>query len=159
MPTLTRRSASAGALAVVLITHWEGYDSVVKPDRLANNLPTGCYGETTYDDPSLKLGMRFSKDECMRHLLRDIPKYAAPLEKCVTVAITKHQWAALTSASYNAGQSAVCHSPMVRAFNAHDPRACDKFIGWRVTAAGKYVRGLDNRRRAESAFCKTPDQD
>lgn len=157
-----RRGAAAIVLCLSLIPHWEGVDLTVKPDRLAGGLPTGCVGQTTYDDPDLTVGQTFTYSECMERFRKDLPKYAAPIARCVKVPLTAHQWASLIDAAYNAGPGAVCKSPMVKAFNAGE-NGCDKFAGWHVgTRTIPYVRGLANRRSldrrwSETAFCKMKD--
>jgi lysozyme len=156
MPSPARRTLSYAVIAAALIAPLEGYWPTVKPDRLAYNLPTGGFGTTTHDRP-LKIGETHTRAEWMGILVEDIPKYKKPLEKCVHVELTQHQWAALTSGAYNAGSAAMCKSPMVRAFNRHDPHACDYFRGWYVRAGGRYVRGLANRREKERAICLMKD--
>lgn len=154
--TPIRRGASVAAIAASLIAPLEGLWLTAKPDRLAHNLPTVCYGMTSYDRP-VEVGDKYTPAECMDFLRQGIPKYWDPIKKCVTVELTNHQWAALISASYNAGARAVCKSPMVRAFNRHDPNACDRFLGWYVTSAGEFRQGLANRRKIERRACLTKD--
>lgn len=165
MSTPLRRGASAGAVALILVLtpHWEGMDLVAKPDHMAHGLTTFCIGSTSYDDPKVKVGQRFTVEECKARFAKSIPKYMKPLEKCVHVDLTDHQWAVLFDASYNAGPTAACKSPMVRKFNAHDPvGACNAFAGWYEKAGGVWRKGLANRRRldpkwSERVFCMTPD--
>ena len=164
MATAARRGVSYAIIAAALIAPWEGLWTTAKPDKLAYDLPTVCYGMTPHDR-QFKVGDKFTPEQCKQFLVEDIPKYKKPLEKCVHVELSQHQWAALASASYNAGPAAVCKSPMVRAFNAHDPRACDYFVGppghpergWYVRAGGKFRQGLANRREAERKVCNTKD--
>lgn len=153
-----RQIALIGVLAASLIAPWEGESLVVKPDRLAHGLPTGCYGMTPYDVPGLKNGQRFTHTQCLEFLARDIPKYRKGIEPCIHVDLSAHEWAALTSASYNAGVGAVCKSSMVRAFNAGNHAAgCANFKGWYIRSAGVVRKGLINRRNAERAFCTIKD--
>lgn len=152
-----KRGAAYAVIAAAAIAPFEGLWLTTKPDKLAYNLPTACYGMTTHDKPDLRIGDKFTKVQCQEYLVEAIPRYKVPLEKCIKVELSAHEWAALTSASYNAGPAAVCRSPMVKAFNAKDPRACDKFVGWYERAGGKYVPGLHNRRLKESALCKMKD--
>lgn len=155
--TPIRRGASYAVIAAALVAPAEGLWLTARVDRIGTGQPpTGCYGMTSADRP-VHVGDKYTPEQCMEYLIQDIPKYKKPLEKCVHVELTNHQWAALTSAAYNAGAGAVCKSPMVRAFNARDPRACDKFSGWYVRAGGKFVQGLANRREKERKVCNTPD--
>lgn len=157
MSSAVRRGASVAVIAAALIAPWEGLWTTAKPDRLANGLPTVCYGMTSYDRP-VKIGDTYTPDQCMAFLVEDIPKYWNAIKPCIHVNLTNHQWAALISASYNAGASAVCRSPMVRQFNGGNPvAACDALRGWYVRSAGVLRQGLINRRNAERKTCLTPD--
>lgn len=151
-----RRGLSYAAIAAALIAPWEGLELTAKPDRLAYDLPTVCYGMTPYDRP-VKVGDHYTPQQCMDFLILDIEKYKAPLDGCVKVPLSNHQWAAVISGAYNAGTGAMCRSEIVRRLNARDPKACDAFRGWHVHAGGKYVRGLANRREAERKVCYQKD--
>jgi lysozyme len=158
-----RRGAAVAALILVLTPHWEGMDLTAKPDRLANGLLTWCIGQTTYDDKTVKPGQKFTVPECLERFKKDIPRYLAPIEKCVHVDLTDHQWSSLFDASYNAGPAAVCKSPMVNLFNAGQPdAACDAFANWHEYAGGQWRKGLANRRRldpkwSDRTWCKMPN--
>lgn len=153
-----RQGATYAVIAASLIAPWEGIDYVAHHQRIdPPGVITWCHGRTNYDDPTVKVGTKFTKKECDDLLVIDIPKYKKPLEKCVKVTLTQHQWAAITSGSYNAGAAAMCKSPMVRGFNSHDPKACTYFTGWYVRANGKFLQGLANRREAERKVCETKD--
>lgn len=154
-----RRALLIATLAVTVIAPWEGLWTTAKIDRIGTGQPvTACYGMTRAEKPDLRVGDKFTPEQCMEYLVKAIPHYRKPLEKCVKVEITNHQWAALTSASYNAGPGAVCKSPMVKHFNAGNPRAaCEAFKTWYIRARGVVVKGLINRRAAESKFCYTKD--
>lgn len=156
--TPIRRGASYAVIAAALIAPAEGLWLRAKVDRIGTGQPpTVCYGMTSADRP-VHVGDTYTKDECMGFLIQDIPKYKKPLEKCVHVELSDHEWAALASASYNAGPGAVCKSPMVRNFNAEKHGdACQSFVGWYERAGGKYVPGLHNRRLKERAVCATKD--
>ncbi len=160
-----RRMGAVLALVAVLTPHWEGMDLTAKPDRLANGLITFCTGLTTYDYPDVKAGDRFTIEDCRDRFKKTVPKYIRPLEKCVhNDDLTDHQWSALIDAAFNAGPTAVCKSPMVRLFNAHDPEgACKAYAGWYEKSGGAWRKGLANRRHldptwSERVWCMTPDK-
>lgn len=166
--TPARRGVSYAVIAAALIAPWEGMDLVAKHQAIDPiGVITWCHGRTNYDDPTVKVGTRFTKADCDRFLVEDIPKYKKPLEKCIRVELSKWEWGAITSGSYNAGAKAMCKSPMVRHFNAGDHKAaCNSFMpdikhhpeqGWYVRANGKFLQGLANRREAERKVCNTPD--
>lgn len=154
--TTIQKGATWAVICAALVMPWEGLYLRTYKDRLAHDLLTVCYGMTSSDRP-VHLGDVYTPAQCRDFLIEDLPKYKRPLDKCVEVELTRHQWAALVSAAYNAGSRAVCKSPMVRRFNNGDPKACDSFVGWYERAGGVWRKGLHNRRMAERKVCATPD--
>ena len=155
--TPTQKGATWAVIAAALVMPWEGLYLKTYKDRLAHNLLTVCYGMTPSDRP-VHLGDKYTKEECKHFLIADLPKYQKPLQRCIKVQISQHNWAALVSAAYNAGSRAVCHSPMVRRFNNDDPNgACNSFVGWYERAGGQWRRGLHNRRMDERRVCLIKD--
>jgi lysozyme len=160
MPSPARRTVSYAVIAAALIAPAEGLWTTARVDRIGTGQPpTVCYGMTSADRP-VRVGDRYTPEQCMAFLIHDIPKYAAPILKCIHVPVSNHFAAAMTSAGYNAGARAVCHSPMVARINA-DPKnvkhACDALRGWYVHAGGRYIPGLANRREKERKVCVTED--
>jgi lysozyme len=154
---ITVGSAACLAIACGAVKKSEGYAPTVVPDRLAGGLPTGGYGETE----GVKLGEthneKFWSDRLARRLAEE---YDAGIGQCIRVDLPDGVRAMAISASYNAGVSAVCSSPMVRKWNAGDIRGgCEAIRGWRVGShpvkGGPLVvqRGLINRRNSEAAKC------
>ena len=142
----------AGAIAccVAFLPTWEGMDKVAKKDMIGTGHPvTYCYGQTD-EFGKVKVGTRFTKQECDEKLAESLPKYLAKIEPCVHVDLPDKTMAALLDASYNAGTSAVCRSPMVALMNAGDIKAgCDAFDGWYVRSDGVVRKGLVARRDGE----------
>lgn len=155
MSHAVRRGATYCVIAAALIAPWEGLLTTAQPDALAGGIPQVCYGMTSYDRP-VKLGDTYTPQQCMDFLIGDIPKYRKPIEPCIHVNLTNHQWAAAISLAYNVGPGAVCRSTFVRRLNAGDPRACDSLLLF-DRAGGHVVQGLVNRRRAERVTCYTKD--
>lgn len=156
--TITVASAACLAIACPAVKKYEGYAPTVVPDRLANGLPTGGYGETE----GVKLGETHAEkfwSDRLSARLKD--EYDAGLGQCIHVELPDGVRAYAISTSYNAGVSAVCHSPMVAKWNAGDiVGGCLAIKGWRVGSHphgpnGPLVvqRGLVNRRNDESAKC------
>jgi lysozyme len=147
------------ALALSTVKHWEGFEPTVKPDRLANGLPTGGYGETE----GVKLGETHSEKYWSDRLaVRLAEEYDAGLGKCITRQDLPDSARGMAiSISYNAGVGAVCSSPMVRKWNAGDFRGgCEAIRNWRIAShpqgpSGPAVvqHGLVNRRNDEAAKC------
>lgn len=113
---------------------------------------TVCYGET-------ERAMRtYTAQECLALLKdRQTEDYAPAVLKCVPGFADerrRYAFAASIDAAYNAGTAAFCSSRMARAFNAGQWRqGCAGFAGWRATANGKALRGLERRREAERSLC------
>lgn len=139
--------AGAIAVAVAFTPTWEGMDSVAKRDMIGTGHPvTYCYGQTD-EFGAVKVGTQFTKEECDKKLAESLPKYLAPLEKCVKVGLPDKTMAALLDAAYNAGDGAVCNSPMVRKMNLGDIKGgCNAFEGWYVRSDGQVRKGLVARR-------------
>lgn len=148
--------ATAIALAVAVATPFtaghEGYVGKVYVD--VTGTKTQCYGETH----NLRPDLIYTKGQCMDKLQARLAAAFAPaIAQCVPdfADPRRHnQFAALIDASYNAGPSRTCRSPMAVAFRAGEwIKGCHAFVGWYVTSKGVPLRGLVNRRNDERALC------
>ena len=155
----SHKAGAAGAgvllLACSFIQPWEGLWTTAKVDTIGTGRPvTVCYGATRAEIPGLKAGQRYTKEECSELLKKSIPKYWKGIAPSIHVDLPDKVKAALISASYNAGSAAVSRSPMVARMNAGDLRGgCNAFATWYVSAQGRVVKGLVNRRAAEKQLC------
>lgn len=142
--------AAVIAATVAFLPAWEGMDKVAKRDMIGTGHPvTYCYGQTD-EFGAVKVGTRFTKQECDEKLAQSLPKYLAKLGACLKVELPVKTKAALLDASYNAGTGAVCKSPMVAKMNAGKIAAgCDAFDGWYVRSDGQVRKGLVARRAGE----------
>ncbi len=161
-----KKTAATGASAVIAITvpflmGWEGMDPVAKRDMIGTGHPiTYCNGLTSVDG-DVKVGQRFTKQECEQRLALALPKYLNALNKCIKVPIPRHAGAALLDGSFNAGSAAVCRSPMLAKLNAGSIEpGCDAFTGWYIRSDGQVRKGLVARRsgigdgrKSERALC------
>jgi len=156
--------AVAMTLAATLISHWEGEDRTAKHNSFdPPDIITVCDGVTNYDWPSLKVGQTFTHQQCQDALADLIPKYAAPVQKCVPglYQMPPHRQAALLSFSYNLGPARICNSQIAPLLNAgKDAQACELMKAY-VRANGRVLQGLVNRRddpvRGEEAWCMRND--
>jgi lysozyme len=154
---LAGAAMAAAVMATPLIASFEGLWLTVKPDKLANGLPTGGYGETE----NVKLGETHTKEYWMARLEKRVPEYDAKIAPCIKVNLPTSARAAADSVAYNAGPGAVCRSPWLAAMNAGDIRkGCQMIEGWRVGSHPHGPRGplvtqpgLVRRRKAESKLC------
>jgi lysozyme len=147
-------SAAVIAATMTILPIWEGMDPVAKKDMIGTGHPlTYCQGLTSVDG-SVEEGQRFTPAQCDKLLAKALPKYLAPLQKCVTADVPVKSMGALLDAAFNAGPDAVCRSPMVKKMNAGDiAGGCEAFVGWYVTTKNNGVRkvvpGLEKRRKGD----------
>lgn len=153
-------ATAASALTASFLMVHEGYEPTAKHERGdPPHVITWCYGRTNFDDNTVKAGTHFTKDQCKPLLEADIPKYAAPLFKCVKNFgdYPMHRQAALISFSYNVGPGTACKSSAVRLLNAGEVQdGCNALMRY-TRANGVVLRGLVTRRRDERAYCLRSD--
>ena len=139
--------ASAAALAVALVTAWEGYKPMAYADPIGRMAI--CWG---HDDPGLIRGIVYTRERCEALLADDLSRHADAL-RCIKAPLTDGAKAAFVSAAFNIGVSAFCKSSMTRLANQGDMvGACNALKLW-VFAGGKKLQGLVNRREAEWRAC------
>ena len=159
------------AVAVSMIAPFEGFYGHKYRDSVG--VLTICYGATAAD--GVDFSKTYTKGQCLDMLARDIPKYDAPLKRCIKPevynALPVHRHAALVSLAYNIGSGGVCKSSVVRDLNSGNlghpgnpydargrllPGACNDFLKF-DRAGGRVLQGLVNRRRAERVSCLRTD--
>lgn len=157
-------TAGVVALSVAMFNHWEGIS--YRAEHLPFDPPgviTVCGGITNADWPWLKVGMTFTATQCREAIATLIPRYAAPLQKCVDnfTTLPPHRQAALIDFSVNLGPGRVCNSSIAADLNAgRVKQACDAMLQY-IKANGKVLKGLVNRRRdpiwGERSWCMRED--
>lgn len=150
---IAKIGATAAALAVALVTAWEGYRARVYYDPVGRLAV--CYG---HDDQKLTPGDKYSAAECRAILDADLLLHAEALD-CVEQPargeLPDGIKAALVSFAFNVGVSKACGSTFVHRLSAGDGRAaCEELSNW-VYAGGKVMPGLLARRDAERAMCES----
>jgi lysozyme len=146
-------SAPAAFVAYDLSLPSEGFHQSVYLDPVG--LSTVCIGRM---DKSLKLGQKFSVDECMKMFAEDWKKHQAQLNSVVhTPYASEWQKEALTDFTFNLGIGNVKSSTLLRKLNAKDHvGACKELTKWvKGRVKGKLVtlRGLVTRRNNTMPFC------
>ena len=154
MGTARKVGGASGAvitLAAAFIMPWEGLWTTAKVDTIGTGRPiTWCYGETK---GGAKVGDKFTPKQCEEMLKKRIPEYADAIDPCIQVPISDKTRSAFISFAYNVGSAGFCRSSVGKKLNAGDARgACDAMLQWN-RAQGRFVKGLDNRRRAERKVC------
>ena len=153
---------AASAALMAFLGTWEGREYTVYADKLAAGLPTVCKGITKHiTDTPIIVGQRWSAEKCSAEEAAAIAKVQGQLAKCFTVPPPQDVFDAFSSHAWNVGAPSTCKSSAMQAANAGDwMLACQRLSRsdtgrpvW-VFAGGKFVQGLDNRRRAETAYCQ-----
>ena len=143
-------AAAVLLIATPLVVRWEGVKTETYLDPIG--IPTVCIGQT---GPNIRLGQRFSEQECFRMLDVELRQKAAQLDRCIQTPLYPHEAAAVLDLAYNVGVSAVCRSTMVRQINAGAPASvwCSQLDRW-IIAGGRKWNGLIDRRADARAICE-----
>lgn len=150
-------AAIAGTVAAAalynLVPLFEGRVDVAAPDPIG--IVTGCFGDTH----DVKLGQRFTPQECERRLQQQLTSAAQGVDRCTPLAPMQwYQRVAFISFAYNVGAGAYCGSTMARKVKAGDyAGACAELSRW-TYAGGRQLPGLVNRRASERAMCEGKTQ-
>lgn len=127
----------------------EGFHQEVYIDPVG--LPTVCVGRM---DRSLKLGQKFTLEQCMDMFAEDWKKHQDQLDSVVKVDY-KSEWQreALTDFTFNVGIGNVRSSTLIKLLNqGKHTEACRQLTRW-VKAGGKTLRGLVTRRANTMPYC------
>lgn len=139
--------AAAITLATVTVANFEGLRLRAYKDPIG--IVTICYGETE----GVKLGDRYTAEECKTMLQQKVSQYAAAVDALVLPAMPDTRLAALTSFAYNVGINNFAKSTLLVKLNRGDVKgACDELPRW-VMAKGQKLPGLIKRREAERQLC------
>jgi lysozyme len=136
-----------------LIKRFEGYSD--RPYLCAAGKPTISYGLTYYPNGK-KVTMKDSKitkEQGDEMFYKIVSEFAADVLKLVKSKISVNQLNALTAFSYNVGMGNFQKSTLLKLvnINPNDGNIAKEFLKWNK-AAGKELKGLTNRRIAESAL-------
>ena len=145
---IAKIGASSVALVIPLVVYYEGVVLRTYSDPI--NKITACTGHT---GPELRMGQRYTKEQCETMLYGDLLKHADALS-CIKTPLADNQKAAFLSFAFNVGNGAFCKSTLVRKANAGDLiGACAELSRW-VMAGGRELPGLVKRRAAERQLCE-----
>lgn len=140
--------AAVIAAIVAFVGPWEGRRYEAYQDIVG--VWTICEGHTK----GVKAGDVANDAQCDAMTAQDVAEHNAGIRACITRPMPQNVEIAFTSLAFNAGVGAFCGSTALKRYNAGDDTgACDALNMWNK-AGGKVVRGLVNRRAAESALCK-----
>ena len=142
-----KKGSAIAAVCCALVGGFEGLRLVAYADPVG--IPTACFGETK----GIKLGMRFTRQECEGMLIESLMSHERGMMACTKVDLPDDRYTALLSFTYNVGVGNYCGSTLVKKLNAGDVRgACDQLMRW-TRAKGIELPGLVKRRAAERELC------
>lgn len=166
MPNVGKKSlvalvgTSAAAMLLVAVPKLEGMVLTAKPDPVG--VVTACIGETR----DVKLGQRFTIAQCTAKLEPRLAEFAAAVDHCTPLSsMTVGQRVAVVDFAYNEGDGTYCRSSIAANFKAGNvAAACRSFNEsptgkpQYITADGRVLPGLINRRAQERAWCEGKTQ-
>ena len=146
--------AAAIPIAIPSVEKHEGVWYTAKIDQIGTGKPvTWCYGET---EGPVKVGQRFTPQECTGMLATKLVRYAKSAVSCVYAPISAKMLASFIDFNYNVGESAFCHSTTVKLLNQLPTPdyegACEGMRRY-TRSGGQFRQGLLNRRIDEIALC------
>lgn len=136
-----------------LIKRFEGYSD--RPYKCPAGISTIGYGNTYYPNGTkVKItDKQITKEYANEILAHTADEFAADVMKLVKSKISVNQLNALTSFAYNVGVDNLQKSTLLKLvnINPNDAMIAKEFLKWNK-AEGKELKGLTNRRIAESAL-------
>lgn len=138
---------TTGPDGIALIKHFEGCVLKAYPDPATGGEPiTIGFGHTG----GVRLGDTVTEAEAMTLLVLDLKRFEKGVDAAVHRRLEQHQYDACISLAFNIGLGNFGNSTLVKKLNnGDDAGAAVEFLRW-DKAAGKQMRGLTRRRRAES---------
>lgn len=168
-------TASPGLVS--FLHKWEDGGAPIRvayADRLANGLPTTCYGMTSsVTSRPVYVGDAWSEQECAEEFGAVLDKTQDRLIECFEQKPPQSVFDAATSHAHNFGVGATCASTAMQAWGRGEwLRGCELLAytpdgkpNWSSVKTGvkladgrpemRFVPGLHNRRRDESKLCKS----
>lgn len=142
------------------IENHEGFSATWYPDAgYGWSRATVAFGHTDaagapyYKDNKTK---KYTKAEGREILRNDLEKYAKTVREKVKVPLNENQYGALVSFTYNVGQGAFSGSTLLKKLNSGDYKSVSSELMKWTKSNGKTLKGLQNRRKAESILFNTP---
>lgn len=101
----------------------------------------------------VKAGDTITPERALVRLLEDAGTFEQAVKRCAPVPMHPHEFSAFVSLTYNIGPGAFCQSTVAKRLVAGDyESACEAILMW-DKQAGKTLRGLTIRRKAERDQC------
>jgi lysozyme len=155
LPPTTGKPLKWLAACAVLVGGCEGLSTTTYHDKLANGLPTVCYGETE----GVRMGDHYTEAECRDLLARKLERYWSEIKPFIHVETSDNEKIAYTSFAYNLGSGVFIRASFLKKLNAgFHKEACNGMLAYTHTRSAGYVKGLDRRRHKEVEVCEKIDQ-
>lgn len=138
-------------LAAKIVKAFEGCELEAYPDPGSGGDPwTIGWGAT---GPGIAKGVKWTQTQADDRLLSDLQRFGDQVAKLTDgFPTTAHQFAAMTSFSYNVGSANLAKSTLLKKHRAGDYTGAQaEFARWNK-AAGKVMKGLTRRRAQEAAL-------
>ena len=140
---------------VKLVCEFEGFRAAAYRDPVG--VLTVGYGHTgRAGPPAVAAGMRVTRVEARRILVRDLARFAAGVRTSLRVTLNDNQFSALVSFAYNVGLPAFRKSSVLAAVNRGAFASIPRRLALWVNAGGTVLPGLVRRRAAEAALFMEP---
>lgn len=147
--------AGLSATLIGSATMWEGVKYVPYLD--VGGVPTVCMG---YTGKGIVMGKTYTHEECTRFLRTELKVHSVGVLNCITKPLKQHEHDAFTLMAYNVGVRGFCSSGTAKAFNEGNTEKACNLISFKPSGApnwsyvaGRFVRGLFNRRLFERDMC------
>ena len=134
---------------VDLIKTFEGLElTAYKPH--ADDVWTIGYGTTRINGRPVERGTEITRHQAQLYLISDLRYFEKSVNALVEVPISQNQFDALVSFAYNVGVGNLKKSTLLKKLNKGDYLGASKeFPKWKYSA-GKVLKGLVKRRKAEA---------
>lgn len=147
-PSVAAKTGAAIALCLPLLMQSEGNRLTTYLDPVG--IPTVCAGLT---GPDIKLGQKFTPEQCAMMTRARLDKEAAAIAKCLPPTLPTPMFAAFLDLSHNIGMAGFCKSQSAAKARAGDLKgACAAVMGWCKECS--LLPGILTRRKAERALCE-----
>jgi lysozyme len=154
IPASTWKTIGATAAVIASLAAYEGYRGAAYDDGVG--VQTIGFGATQTASGPIKRGDRTDPVRAVITLQRDADAHAKGLAGCIgDVPLSKGEWDAYVSWTYNVGVGNACRSTVVKKLKQTPPDysgACKELLKWN-RAGGMESFGLTKRRQSEYKMC------
>lgn len=135
-----------------MLAHHEGVRQ--KPYKCPAGLFTVGIGHLIGDGKSLpdSWNRTFSLEEVYAILAKDVERFERGVERLITIPLRQNEVDALISFAFNLGLGCLQRSSIRQKLNRGDKAGAIESLLKYNKAAGKVLKGLDNRRKDEAAL-------